>query len=194
MNTSNESTLIARRFFKRAAAMALLAGLAVTAGVTAIAHGAGGAGMHHAGPMSAADVDSHVDRMLQHLYVEIDVTDAQKAQIEPLVKQAVAECAPLHERFHTAHADILALLGADRIDRDAIETLRSIVKRGIAAGVMRKDLDPIDLHMSISALCFFNVSNRHTFSTIFKVDMVSLAATAARRESVTDLILRFVAP
>ena len=76
----------------------------------------------------------------------------------------------------------------------AIETLRSIVARGIAAGVMRKDLDTVDLHMSISALCFFNVANRHTFSTIFKVEMTTPAATAARRESVTDMILRFVAP
>ena len=124
MNTTNQSTIVTRRFFKRAAAMALLAGLAITAGVTAIAHTAGGAGMHH-GALSAADVDSHVDRMLQHIYVEIDVTDAQKAQIGPLVKQAIAECAPLHERLGTAHADILALLGADKIDRDAIEALRS---------------------------------------------------------------------
>ena len=76
----------------------------------------------------------------------------------------------------------------------AIETLRNIVERGVEAGVMRKDLDPIDLHMSISALCFFNVANRHTFSTIFKVDMTTPAATAARRESVADMILRFVAP
>ena len=76
----------------------------------------------------------------------------------------------------------------------AINTLRSIVDRGVKAGVMRKDLDPIDLHMSISALCFFNVANRHTFSTIFKVDMTSPAATAARRESVAEMILRFVAP
>ena len=76
----------------------------------------------------------------------------------------------------------------------AIQTLRNIVERGIEAGVMRKDLNPIDLHMSISALCFFNVANRHTFSTIFKVDMTTPAATAARRESVADMILRFVAP
>jgi AcrR family transcriptional regulator len=76
----------------------------------------------------------------------------------------------------------------------AIQTLRGIVERGVREGVMRKDLDPIDLHMSISALCFFNVANRHTFSTIFKVDMASPAATATRRESVTDMILRFVAP
>jgi AcrR family transcriptional regulator len=76
----------------------------------------------------------------------------------------------------------------------AIDTLRRIVERGVAAGVMRKDLDAIDLHMSISALCFFNVANRHTFSTIFKVDMTSPPASAARRESVVDMILRFVAP
>ena len=76
----------------------------------------------------------------------------------------------------------------------AIQTLRNIVDRGVEAGVMRRDLDPIDLHMSISALSFFNVANRHTFSTIFKVDMTGAAATAARRESVTEMILRFVAP
>lgn len=97
------------------------------------------------------------------------------------------------ENIHNG-AHIAQLSSAQQSEMAAIQTLRSIIKRGIAEGVMRKDLDPIDLHMSISALCFFNVSNRHTFSTIFKVDMVSLAATAARRESVTDLILRFVAP
>lgn len=97
------------------------------------------------------------------------------------------------ENIHNAAH--MGQLSADQLSSmAAIGTLRSIVRRGIAEGVMRKDLDPIDLHMSISALCFFNVSNRHTFSTIFKVDMVSLAATAARRESVTDLILRFVKP
>jgi len=75
----------------------------------------------------------------------------------------------------------------------AIRSLRDIVERGVREGVMRKDLDTIDVHMSISALCFFNVANRHTFSTIFKVDMASPAATAARRESVTEMILRYVA-
>jgi Spy/CpxP family protein refolding chaperone len=53
------------------------------------------------------------------------VTDAQKAQIDPLVKQAVAECAPLHDKFRAAHVDLLALFGADRVDRDAIERVRS---------------------------------------------------------------------
>ena len=89
---------------------------------------------------------------------------------------------------------IAQLSKSQRESMGAIQTLRGIVERGVAAGVMRKDLDAIDLHMSISALCFFNVANRHTFSTIFKVDMASPVAAAARRESVTQMILRFVAP
>ena len=48
--------------------------------------------------------------------------------------------------------------------------------------------------MSISALCFVDVANRHTFSTIFKVDMTTSAATVTRRGSLADMILRFVAP
>jgi hypothetical protein len=46
--------------------------------------------------------------------------------------------------------------------------------------------------MSISALCIFNVANRATFSTIFKRDMASAKALAARRTQVVDIILRYV--
>jgi hypothetical protein len=58
---------------------------------------------------------------------------------------------------------------------------------------MRKGIDPVDLHMTISALCFFNVSNRYTFSRIFRLNMGSKAALKARRESVADLVVRSVA-
>jgi AcrR family transcriptional regulator len=75
-----------------------------------------------------------------------------------------------------------------------IQSLRELCARGAAEGVMRADVDPMDLHMSISALCFFNVSNQHTFSAIHDLDMVSPAATAARRASITELILRSVQP
>ena len=80
------------------------------------------------------------------------------------------------------------------VNESAIAKLRDICRRGVAEGVIRKDIDPLDLHMSISALCFFNVSNRHTFSTIFNIDMASPATTRKRRKQVTDLILRYVTP
>jgi protein CpxP len=125
MNSPNKSTHRMHPLFKRLAALALVVGVAVTVGVTAIAHTTGGGGWHHGRAMTAADMDAHVDAMLQHIYAQIDVTDAQKAQIDPLVKQAVAECAPLHDKFRAAHVDLLAQFGADRVDRDAIERVRS---------------------------------------------------------------------
>jgi len=48
--------------------------------------------------------------------------------------------------------------------------------------------------MTISALCFYSVSNRHTFSTIFKVDMTSAKALAARKRSVIATVLAAVRP
>lgn len=74
----------------------------------------------------------------------------------------------------------------------AIDAVRSVYDRGCAAGVFRTDLDPVDLHMSISALCFFHVSNQHSFSLIFKRDMTSPEALATRRAQVIDIILRYV--
>jgi AcrR family transcriptional regulator len=73
-----------------------------------------------------------------------------------------------------------------------IDAIRSVYERGRKAGVFRKGIDPIDLHWAISALCFFNVSNRATFSKIFKRDMGSAKALAARRGNVVELIERYV--
>ena len=76
----------------------------------------------------------------------------------------------------------------------AIANLEAICNRGVGAGFFRKDIAPIDLHWHISALCFFNISNQATFAQIFKVDLVSQAAQAARRQQVVEMILRYVAP
>jgi AcrR family transcriptional regulator len=73
-----------------------------------------------------------------------------------------------------------------------IDTLKRIVGRGQRAGSFRKGLDPIDLHLTISALAFFNVSNKATFSAIFDVDMGSMKALAIRRAQVVEVVMRYV--
>ena len=75
-----------------------------------------------------------------------------------------------------------------------IHAVRDVYQRGVAAGVFRPDVDPVDLHMSISALSFFNVANRHTFGAIFKRPLDTPAATAARRESIIEMVVRFLRP
>lgn len=74
----------------------------------------------------------------------------------------------------------------------AIAAIRNLYERGVKTGVFRRGLNPIDIHASISALSFFNVSNRHTFSLIFKLDMTSPAYIAERRENVVEMVVRFM--
>jgi AcrR family transcriptional regulator len=74
----------------------------------------------------------------------------------------------------------------------AIAAIRNLYERGLKRGVFRPGLDPVDIHASISALSFFNVSNRHTFGLIFKLDMRSAAYIAHRRDNVVEMIVRFM--
>ena len=98
----------------------------------------------------------------------------------------------MNENIHQA-AHIGELASIRTRNRAVIKTLRELLDRGIEAGLFRSDIEPVELHMSISALSFYNVSNRYTFSRIFERDMTSDAALAARREVVVDMILRWVA-
>ena len=50
----------------------------------------------------------------------------------------------------------------------------------------------LEIHSLISALCFFNVSNKHTFGLIFKTQETDGKASILQREQVIDAILRFV--
>ncbi len=74
----------------------------------------------------------------------------------------------------------------------AIQAIRLLYERGVAQGIFRAGLDPTDIHASISALTFFNVSNQHTFGLIFKHDSQSAQALATRRYNIIELIVRFV--
>jgi AcrR family transcriptional regulator len=79
-----------------------------------------------------------------------------------------------------------------KLNVPAIDSLARIVERGQKAGVFRAGLDAVDLHMSISALSFFNVANRHTFSLLFQRDMDTPRALVARRDSIIEMVVRFV--
>ena len=131
MNTSSEPENAApprRSIFSRMTVVAFVAGAALAGSIVAVAAtGMGACGFHHgmtAGTYSAADVSAHVDHVLKHLYVEIDATDAQKAQITPLVQQAVNDLLPMHAQLQAAHAQAIEALTQTTVDRTALEAAR----------------------------------------------------------------------
>jgi AcrR family transcriptional regulator len=93
----------------------------------------------------------------------------------------------IHKGTHLARSQAIQSLNVS-----VIEALREILDRGRCDGIFRDGIDEIDLHMTISALCFFNVSNRATFSQIFKTDMSSPVALEHRRSVVIETVTRFL--
>jgi protein CpxP len=130
-----------RRFLRRAAIATALAGLATVIGVKAIAHAGGPWRWHRAGfmgaPLDPARVDEHLDRMLKHLYVEIDATDAQRQQLAPIVKSAARDLLPVRAKMHEARRQAVELLSREHVDRAALEALRADQLRLVEQASMR---------------------------------------------------------
>ena len=110
-------------------------------------------------------------------------------------------------RYHSQHPELVRLVMNENIHRgehlkqiaslpDAnqrvIATLRRIIERGEAEGSFCAGIDPIALHMNMTALSFYNVSNQFTFAHNFGIDMTSPQAVEARAIQVADIILAWV--
>jgi protein CpxP len=108
--------------FRRITLATLLGGVAAGIGFKAFGNGRWHGGH---GPIDPADLEKRLDRMLKHLYVEIEATDAQKQRLEPIVKQAAKDLLPLRENLHAGKREAIELLSQDRVDPAALEALRA---------------------------------------------------------------------
>ena len=133
MDTKQEKHNGRRRMFRLAGIGAALGALG--AGFAWRAH-AQGHGFGH-GPIDPARMEEHIDRMLKHLYVEVDATEEQKAKIGPIVKDAAKDLAPLRGKMGETRQQAVAILSAPQVDRAALEQLRAD-KLAMADGVSRR--------------------------------------------------------
>jgi AcrR family transcriptional regulator len=142
--------------------------------------------------------------VLEEAYTLIRETETALPMDDMSAQDALAANVRLTFDYHNDHPEFVRLVmnenihhgtfihdiaGIERRNESVIRVLGGIIAKGEREGVFRDDLDPIDLHMTISALCFYNVSNRYTFSEIFRRDMTSPEAVAKRREQVVQTVL-----
>jgi AcrR family transcriptional regulator len=145
--------------------------------------------------------------VLEDAYRRIRATEADLHLADLAPQEALKALVGFTFDHHHSNQDFIRLVMSENIQRgeylaqsqliqelnaSVIQSIEALYKRGVKAGVFRKGLDPTDIHASISALTFFNVSNRYTFDLIFQRDGQTSKALAARRQSVVDMVLRFV--
>jgi len=125
--------------------------------------------------------------------------------LEPL--SAIRTLAELTFDHHESHQDFISLVAIENIHRaefivqspalaelntPAVAVIESILQRGRESGAFRRDVEAIDVHMMISAFCFFRVSNRHTFGALFGVDMLDPARRDRYRQMIGDMVVSYL--
>jgi AcrR family transcriptional regulator len=146
-------------------------------------------------------------RVLEESYRRIRQIESEAHLDDPPPEDALRRLVGHTVDYQWAHPEFVRLVQNENMHRaeylaqstmikklnvPAIDSLQRIVERGQKAGVFRAGLDAVDLHMSISALSFFNVANRHTFALLFQRDLDTPRALVARRDSIIEMVVRFV--
>jgi AcrR family transcriptional regulator len=93
----------------------------------------------------------------------------------------------IHHGSYLRQSELIRLLNAG-----AIQKLEAICRRGRETGLFREDVSPLELHWHISAMSFFNVSNRATFSRIFGNELFTRGGQQALRQHLVEMVVGLV--
>jgi TetR/AcrR family transcriptional regulator len=71
-------------------------------------------------------------------------------------------------------------------------TLKDVLERGSQSGQFRRDADPVDLYISISALTAHYINNHYTFEAIFGQALMSPQRIRQRLEHAADMVVAYL--
>ncbi len=80
------------------------------------------------------------------------------------------------------------------LSQNIVSILDKILRRGESEGVFRQGVNAIDLHLMISSFCFYRISNRHTFSEIFQIELVNDEIKQRHKAMLCDSVMRYLRP
>jgi len=90
----------------------------------------------------------------------------------------------IHHAHHIARSRLIRELNGT-----IVTVLDRVLERGRHEGLFRRDVDPLDVHLMISAFCFFRVANQHTFGAIFGRDLLDPARRDHYRRMLSDMVV-----
>ena len=145
--------------------------------------------------------------VLEKAYMDIRALEQRSKLLEMEPRAAMRKLIELTFDYDETHPQFISLVSVENIHRakhlinlqsikdvnaSVIRTLSAILERGRKEGVFRSDLDPVDVHLLISAFCFFRVSNRHTFGAIFERDLSDPKLRKRHKKMIIEAIERLL--
>ena len=145
--------------------------------------------------------------VLEKAYMDIRALEQRSKLLEMEPRAAMRKLIELTFDYDETHPQFISLVSVENIHQakhlinlqsikdvnaSVIRTLSAILERGRKEGVFRSDLDPVDVHLLISAFCFFRVSNRHTFGAIFERDLSDPKLRKRHKKMIMESIERLL--
>jgi AcrR family transcriptional regulator len=145
--------------------------------------------------------------VLEEVYAGIRSAERSLDLTHRAPAEGLRELALFTWRYFLDHPEFLSLLatenlhGARHLRRstrvlEMHSTLQSeladVLRRGAAEGTFRPGIDPVEVYITIAALGFFYLSNRHTLSTIFARDLTAPERMARWEEHIVATTLASV--
>jgi AcrR family transcriptional regulator len=93
----------------------------------------------------------------------------------------------LHRAKHLKRSELVQVYS-----RQFVAMVSDILDRGVATGVFRAGIDPVQLNITIAAIGYYYLTNRFTGSIVFERDLMARDALATRLQFNIDTILRLV--
>lgn len=93
----------------------------------------------------------------------------------------------LHRARHLKNSEVIKV-----VSRKFVAMVGGILDRGVAAGVFRGGIDPVQLNITIAAIGYYYLTNRFTGSIVFERDLMAKAALDERLAFNIDTIMQLV--
>lgn len=93
----------------------------------------------------------------------------------------------LHRAKHLKKSEVIKV-----VSRKFVSMVGGILERGVASGVFRPGVDPVQLNITIAAIGYYYLTNRFTGSIVFERDLMAKEALEERLAFNIDTVMRLV--
>jgi len=147
--------------------------------------------------------------VLENAYVDIRSAE-QKLKLDHVEpKQALEKLVRFTFDYYLKNPEFITLVNSENLhrakhlkksevvkvySRKFVAMVEDILTRGVASGVFRAGVDPVQLNITIAAIGYYYMTNRFTGSIVFERDLMAKDALEERLRFNIDTILRLVAP
>jgi AcrR family transcriptional regulator len=145
--------------------------------------------------------------VLEDAYVSIRKAEQSLDLAHLSPEQAIGELVGFTFDYYQRHPEFVALVVAEnqaggryirkmrkmkRQNVSIVGVIAEVLARGRREGSFRNGVDAIDVHMTIAALGWFQIANRHTFGYLFHRDFAARATVKRHRALIIDMVQQFL--